>query len=159
VASFGDYYNVYKGVVDSPDKPAVTNGQIQKSNYNSYNNPGVLSISKKKDVVSNTEKLFRSDKAVQNKKCVVVIPVYRTPDSFEKVNLLKTVSVFRNTHTIALVCPDNFSAGIYNEIYGYDFTVVRFPKKYFRSKESYSEMLLSVDFYKTFSDWEYMLIV
>ena len=109
--------------------------------------------------MNNTGKLFRSDKASQNKKCVVVIPVYRNPDSFEKVNLLKTVSVFRDTHTIVLVCPDNFSTDIYNEIYGYDFSVVRFPKKYFRSKESYSEMLLSVGFYKTFSNWEYMLIV
>lgn len=157
--TFSDYYNVYKGAVASPDKPVVTIGKIQKTNYNGYHNPGVLTISKKKDVVNNTGKLFRSDKAAQNKKCVVVIPVYRNPDSFEKVNLLKTVSVFRDTHTIVLVCPDNFSTGIYNEIYGYDFSVVRFPKKYFRSKESYSEMLLSVGFYKTFSNWEYMLIV
>ena len=156
MGSFSDYYNVYKGVTSNPDKP-VSNIQKPKRDYNSYHNPGIVQISKNN--ISNNVKLFKSDNAAQNKKCVVVIPVYRNPDNFEKVNLLKTVSVFRETHTIVLVCPDNFSTAAYNEIYGYDFAVTRFPRKYFRSKETYSEMLLSVGFYKTFSSWEYMLIV
>ena len=133
MANFNDYYNIYNRTVKTENPLVIVE---QSSNVNLT----------KKQIVSN-KALFKSEKAAQNKKCVVVIPVYRKPNTFEMVNLLKTVSVFKHTHTIVLICPDNIPVNEYNIIYGYEFSVARFPRHYFRSKETYSELLLSVGFY------------
>jgi hypothetical protein len=82
----------------------------------------------------------------------VVVPVYRpTFDDDEQISL-RHLSRFLSRYDRARVSPH----GLEVELDG--FRVERFPKRYFRSQRTYSDLLLTKRFYRRFSDYDYILV-
>ena len=86
-------------------------------------------------------------------KVAVVIPVYRELDELEKISLDRCRKVL-GRYPLVFVAPEgkNFSCFEVGD------TVAEFPAKYFQSIQTYSELLLTPQFYETFFEFDYMLI-
>ena len=95
--------------------------------------------------------------AEHKKEVVVLIMAYRSELSeFEKISLRQCLKVLKD-HPIAIVKPASSTVESW-DLEGVSVTQENFPDKYFKSVGSYSRLLLSVDFYKRFSNYKYMLI-
>lgn len=91
-------------------------------------------------------------------RCCIVIPThkeYHSLSDFEKVSLSNTISKMQR-YPIVFVLPDGITTEDYIKIGINKFLF--FDKKYFKNVESYCELMLSTEFYKLFSNYEYMLI-
>lgn len=89
-------------------------------------------------------------------KVAVVIPIYKSELSwFEKISLEQVLKVLNN-YPIIFVSPDDLEFNYLPTETSY--LTIKFSKKYFESVSSYSRLMLSVDFYKYFLDYEYILI-
>ena len=87
-------------------------------------------------------------------KIAVVIPVYREElTDLEKISLTQCRKVL-GRYPLIFVAPEgkNFS------YFAAGDAVANFPAEYFRSTQTYSRLLMSPQFYETFSDFDYMLI-
>ena len=91
----------------------------------------------------------------EKNKYVVVIPVYKEMDSFEIISLRQVLRVLGG-YDICLVAPASMDVTAYMKYHL--FSVKRFDDSYFTNTDSYSELLLSADFYRNFSNYEFMLI-
>jgi hypothetical protein len=88
---------------------------------------------------------------------VVIIPVYKTElTATELLSLSRCVELL-SSYPLVLVGPETFDFGKFNFV-GHEFFIERFPDYYFGSLENYSELLLSLDFYRRFEAYEYMLL-
>lgn len=86
----------------------------------------------------------------------IVIPIYRDKLSrSELIALTQGVAMFASYH-IFLLCPDGLDTRHIDE-YG-SFRKARFSLRHFHGIDSYSRLLLNVEFYKRFIDYEYLLI-
>lgn len=91
------------------------------------------------------------------KKVCIVVPVYKQElNLFEKISLQQLLRVLGN-YPIYFVQPDSIQIH-YEELNGYQYNICKFHKWYFQSTETYSELMLSPFFYKSFLDYKYMLI-
>lgn len=94
-------------------------------------------------------------------KNIVVIPVYKPSLSLdEELSLIQCVRVLSN-HIICVVCPSDMDTTIYESIISYyqvDHYFERFEKKFFQGIAGYNLLMLDVDFYKRFVDYNYMLV-
>lgn len=91
-------------------------------------------------------------------RCAVVIPIYKDElNPFELCSLRQAHKVLK-AFPILYVAPEGFSLD--KRIYGADaeHMVIRFNKDYFNGTLGYSALMLSEEFYKSFSDFEYILI-
>ncbi|HKI18576.1 MAG TPA: DUF5672 family protein [Isosphaeraceae bacterium] len=87
----------------------------------------------------------------------ITIPVYKpTMTDLEEMSLERCVEVL-GRFPIVFFGPESLDYELYLGLVAQS-TVVRFPDRYFRSLETYSELLLSAAFYKAFSIFEFMLI-
>jgi len=92
---------------------------------------------------------------------IVVVPVYKTrPDEREAVSWNRCLEVFPRT-PIALVAPEGLDVAAYvrpehQEVRS--IHVARFDPGFFRSTTTYSRLLLSAGFYRTFASYEFILI-
>ena len=86
---------------------------------------------------------------------IIVIPVYKEMDAFEIISLRQVLRVLGG-YDICLVAPASMDVTAYMKYHL--FSVKRFDDSYFTNTNSYSELLLSVDFYRNFSNYEFMLI-
>jgi len=85
----------------------------------------------------------------------ITIPVYKTRlTDLEECSFERCVQVL-GRYPILFFGPESLDYGIY---LGRAGSVVRFPDRYFRSLESYSELMLSPKFYEVLSDYEFILI-
>ena len=91
----------------------------------------------------------------KNKYVVIVIPVYKEMDSFEIISLQQILRVL-GRYDICLVAPESMDITAYMKYH--HFFIKRFDDSYFVNIDSYSELLLNMNFYRVFSDYEYMLI-
>lgn len=93
-------------------------------------------------------------------KFVIVVPVYsEKPRLYEEVSLNRLSSVVGNKYPIKLVCPKSLSIDAYIKLLNItEDDAFRFNDEYFKSNETYSQLLVQYDFYNTFSNYEYMLI-
>lgn len=95
----------------------------------------------------------RLEKDVGRKQVTVVIPVYKTVLSdHEKISLDRAKNVF-SAYDIWLIVPEALDIGCECEVH-----VKKFNDYYFQSVDTYSELLLSIDFYNAFYEYKYMLI-
>lgn len=94
-------------------------------------------------------------KNVKNKYVVIVIPVYREMNEFEIISMQQLLRVL-GKYDICLVAPASMNVISYMKYH--PFFVKRFDDSYFINTDSYSDLLLSTNFYRAFSDYEYMLI-
>lgn len=90
----------------------------------------------------------------------IVIPIYKSDLSdIEKISIAQAFQILKK-YRITFLAPWNLNTINYEryfEQYNHQFT--RFDDKYFyQGLEGYNELLLSEDFYKTFSEFKYILI-
>ena len=87
---------------------------------------------------------------------VIGIPIYKDElTSFEKISLQQLNRVMRDWKKV-FIAPKSLSFS-YGKDYD-DYEIVRFDDKYFESTSSYSQLLLTEEFYKRFIGYEYLLI-
>lgn len=94
-------------------------------------------------------------------KTVVIIPLYKEKlTEMERISLVQCCKVL-DKHDISLVCPSGLNIGEYASIFNnlsVKFQTQEFDKSFFESTKTYSLLMLSTDFYKKFSDYDFMLI-
>ena len=87
-------------------------------------------------------------------KVAVVIPVYREKlTDLEKISLDRCRKVLRR-YPLIFVAPEgkNFS------YFAAGDAVAKFPAQYFQNTQTYSQLMMSLQFYEAFSDFDYILI-
>lgn len=93
-----------------------------------------------------------------NSICKIIIPIYRkTLSDFENISLRRTCEVLKE-YDLVVIKPVSLDL---SDLLS-DFPCLReeaFPDPYFKSISGYNQLMLSADFYRRFSDAEYVLIV
>lgn len=98
-----------------------------------------------------------------NKFCIVV-PIYREPTPAEKISLHQLYDVTQRKYDIYFIKPNSFDIRQVQKAFntGQDacvcFNDICFADDYFTSTESYSKLLETYDFWKTFHEYEYVYI-
>ncbi|MDP5139773.1 MAG: hypothetical protein NWP83_04800 [Spirosomaceae bacterium] len=87
----------------------------------------------------------------------VVIPLYKSTFSASEELSLRQVKTVLSNYPIVFICPDKLNIEAYSAIIP-TATVKRFSDDYFQNVEGYSRLLLSPNFYKSFLNFEYILI-
>jgi glycosyltransferase involved in cell wall biosynthesis len=97
----------------------------------------------------------------RNEKVCIAVPIYiEQPEPHECASLRRCLHIL-GKYRIVFFGPENLNMSVYEDIaceYGASYTVKRFPDVYFTSAASYSKLMLNVDFYNSFSNYEYMLV-
>lgn len=89
-----------------------------------------------------------------NKKNAVVIPIHKIEFSYdEEISLWQAEKIF-SKEGIILVLPENI---YYSERFK-EYKKEKFNRSYFESIQSYNRLMLSIDFYQRFMEYEYILI-
>lgn len=87
----------------------------------------------------------------------IVVPVYKEQfDASEQKSLDRLIDVLGG-YPIHFVCPKSLSLINYSHRFGRVMTQ-RFPDKYFKSLDGYNNLLTNSEFYRSFSEYEYILI-
>ena len=95
------------------------------------------------------------EEVVKDTKVIILVPIYNTRlNSLEEISLYQVFSILGEQHKICFVIPDNVQFSFLME----PDCVEKFDSRFFKSTESYSELLLSVEFYQRFAAYEFMLI-
>lgn len=94
---------------------------------------------------------------------VVVIPIYKEISELSTAELssFKQILQVASKHEIFIVCSWNIKIDNYfeyAEIQKVKVNFVYFDKLYFENIEGYNRLMLNVDFYKTFNNFEFILI-
>jgi hypothetical protein len=98
-----------------------------------------------------------------DKFAVIIIPVYKEDlSNFEKISLRQVFKILGRKYTICFICPEKLMLKEYYTI-AQDYEVInvnhkRFSTSYFENIQSYNRLMLSLDFYKEFLNYEHMLI-
>lgn len=87
----------------------------------------------------------------------VIIPIYTTELSdTEWISLDRCFDILKR-YSICFVIPDGLDMTVIEKRYGKRETY-SFDKSYFKGLKGYNRLMLSSEFYKTFSDTKYILI-
>ena len=86
-------------------------------------------------------------------KVIIGIPIYQQNLSVtEEVALNQVISIL-GKYKIVFIAPDKLDF-----VYHRNLEIIRFADKFFKSRESYSELLLSKEFYWRIQDYKFLLI-
>ena len=92
---------------------------------------------------------------------IIVIPIYKEKlTELERVSLVRCCKIL-GKYNISLVCPSGLDIKEYSDFldkFGTRFNMEEFDKSFFESTKTYNLLLLSADFYKRFSAYDFMLI-
>ncbi|EKE20423.1 MAG: hypothetical protein ACD_7C00582G0006 [uncultured bacterium] len=92
---------------------------------------------------------------------VIPIPIYKSDFSeLEKASLFQCCKIL-NKYNFSLVCPDGLDIKNYEIVlkdFNVNYKVDRFDRKFFKSVESYNNLMLDVNFYKRYEKYEFALI-
>lgn len=96
---------------------------------------------------------------MNSKRVIVVIPIYREFQKTEEISFLQGITVLKD-YTFNLLHPTSFSVQPILDRYGQSvcLTETALPDEHFKGVQSYNDLLLTEDFYKLYSEYEYMLI-
>ncbi|WP_281615377.1 DUF5672 family protein [Flammeovirga sp. SubArs3] len=93
--------------------------------------------------------------------CVITIPIYKSsPNTYEKISFTQGVKVL-SKWPIAIVTYEGLDISFYTEILEEnknDYTIHYFDQHYFNSVHTYNELMVNIDFYKTFQQYSHLLI-
>ncbi|KQM75073.1 hypothetical protein ASE74_03615 [Pedobacter sp. Leaf216] len=88
------------------------------------------------------------------KKVAVIIPIYQEISYLEDISLKQCFKVLSKSYPIFFVKPTSLNLNT-----NYPFTsIISFDDAYFKDIAGYNKLMLSGEFYKTFLDYEYILI-
>lgn len=94
-------------------------------------------------------------------KPVIVIPIYKIkPTENEVLSLTQCFNILGN-YPIVFVAPQSLDTNFYESLCqsnNIEFKLQKFDDKFFASTNSYSQLMLDKNFYKTFGSFEYMLL-
>lgn len=94
-------------------------------------------------------------------KNIVVIPIYKEiPNNLEIISFRQACSVFNN-YKFSIICPNNLKLDYYLNIlnsFGVLYQINYFDESFFAGVYSYNKLMLNVNFYKCFTDYDFMLI-
>jgi len=97
---------------------------------------------------------------MQKERVCIAIPVYKKiSDPREVASVKQGLLIFHN-YTVVFICPDSFEESWLDEYKNLHpkITFQKFSDESFKSVKAYSSLLLRQDFYKKFSNFEFMLI-
>ena len=94
---------------------------------------------------------------MKNKCCVVIINHSEHLSNDEKRSINKAFEVFGDKRDIFIVLPDNINTNEY-EIYSEKSKILKVNTEWLSTYKNYNKTLCSSDFYKLFTDYEYLLI-
>lgn len=111
----------------------------------------------KRRIVDDYIKINSGVKTYQ-KRCCIVIPVYnKIPTLFEELSISNIIRKFNNKYDIYILHSEVLDISYYNE--NFKVKYIKIPEYiYDNTYQSYSKMCLNPNFYKTFFDYEYMLL-
>ncbi len=92
-------------------------------------------------------------------KIAVVIPIYKqfsNLNSAEKISLVQCYKVL-NTYDIFFVTHEGIDTKEYQNT-SIKSSTLHFNRNYFNDLKSYSQLLMTMDFYKSFSNYDFILI-
>jgi hypothetical protein len=87
----------------------------------------------------------------------IVLPIYRPRLNDEVLATMDRAIALLQHGDWHLVAPMSLETSFYEKRYGKP--IVRFPNAYFDSQRDYNRLLLSDEFYGTFAQYEYMLVI
>jgi len=95
-----------------------------------------------------------------NNNLVVITPIYKKDISKDEYLSLKSSMLHLKAYDKVIVAPEKFmnDKEFLARWKSYGCKIVFFHNKYFVSVDSYNEFMMNKDFYKTFSEYNYMLI-
>lgn len=97
-----------------------------------------------------------------NKSCIIGIPIYKEHLSDnEKASLNQICSIIKDSYEICLICSEDISLDEYNAISeknNVKLSTLYCAKQYFAGTKEYSFMLETTEFYKCFSEYQYLMI-
>lgn len=91
---------------------------------------------------------------------IIVIPVYKNvPFENEKKSLHQCITILKN-YPVCFACGESFDIKNYIPLISHksDFKIERFKDSYFKSVSTYNRLCLSLNFYKRFTHYKYMLL-
>ena len=93
--------------------------------------------------------------------CAVVIPTYKT--ILQDSELLSIKQTFKKLSDFPfyVVCPHHLDIAFYKSLateFNVSLSIIRFNKKYFSNITGYNRLLISIDFFKKFIDYKFILI-
>ena len=93
----------------------------------------------------------------QNPSVVIVIPIYQSVLSeAERLSLRQCLKIL-DRYPVQVVKPQNLDVSKLKEEFP-SLEFISFDDSFFKGVDAYNKLLVSVDFYKTFSAYEFMLI-
>jgi hypothetical protein len=100
-----------------------------------------------------TDKVRDNDKGNRDKQLVAIVtPLYRFPLTPEEVISIRHLRQHLRRFDRYIIGPKSLPPEFA------DFRLKRFPKRFFESIQSYSKLLITKEFYRAFSNYEYILI-
>lgn len=94
-------------------------------------------------------------------KAAIIIPVYKLkPDETEIISFTQALRIFRNNEII-LISPEGLDLASYQSLAKENdskISIEYFDEKYFIGIDGYNKLMLSLEFYERFLDYEYILI-
>lgn len=92
-------------------------------------------------------------------KNIIVIPIYKTElSNFEILSVQQAIKILSKNNALCFVHPKNFDTQFYTNNFKLIQYYYSFDDFYFKNLEGYNKLLLSVDFYNQFKDFDYMLL-
>lgn len=95
------------------------------------------------------------------KKAAIVIPIYKQNLTENEKKSFSQCAEILNKYPIIFVCPINLDTTLYEnfcESMNVHYEFKKFNNKFFKGLREYSKLLLDINFYKKFSEYEYILI-
>ncbi|WP_421945296.1 DUF5672 family protein [Pedobacter sp.] len=88
----------------------------------------------------------------------VIIPIYKTDlTALEKIALTQCQRIL-SSHDVIIIKPESLNEKAIDFDFSFVKDVISFSDEYFKDVFGYNNLLLETDFYKTFLNYEYMLI-
>jgi len=96
-----------------------------------------------------------------NKLVTITIPIYKSePDKYELISLMQCIKILYN-YDFSIVCPQSLDTNYYESKFianNINYTIHRFEDYHFDNVDEYSSLLINIDFYNKFKEYEYILI-
>ncbi|MDH0659578.1 DUF5672 family protein [Empedobacter sp. GD03865] len=92
------------------------------------------------------------------KKQIIIIPIYKIQLTAEEVISLKQCFKILGNHTIKFVAPVGLNTSSYESILQKSIEVEYFDAIFFENISGYNKLMLSLDFYRRFESFAYMLV-
>lgn len=93
-----------------------------------------------------------SGQKAEEASCVVVVPVYKSELSEDELISVRHLYYYLNGYRIVLAIPSGLNVS------SLQFDTVEFDDAYFQSRQGYSQLLLSREFYSSFERYDFILI-